>query len=265
VSDSRISGLRSDSREIAGSLSDQAQKVFACENEPHIFGYSGWADYSVIALSELVDVIDAGNFFMPNDSPRCRQAKVHLWLRNRLLRHHGGGPPIPFSIAHGLREGVVMHSRFHLWIMEWTPIRGWNTKKKYMRGESVLLYSTGSGRTRLRTRDQAWKDSEIGKKSRGVYGAFCEALRSGADPQSKGPPQLVGLFDRGNGRYFGVLYCEHLYLKGRRIERNIPPSYQWFNETFEVIDPQSKRLAKNRQRQPPPKTLSRARKRKSIF
>ena len=265
VSDSRISGLRSGSREIAGSISDEAQKVFACLNEPHIFGYSGWADYSAIALAELVGVIDGTRFFNPIDSPRRRQAKIQLWLRDRLLRHRGFGPPMPFSIAHGMREGARMQSRFHLWVSDWTPITGWSTKKKYMRGESVLLYSTGSGKTRLRTRNQAWKDSEIGKKSRGVYGAFCEALRSGADPQSKGPPQLVGLFDRGYGQYFGVVYGDQLYLKGRRIENDIPPGIQWFNETFEIVEPHSKRLAKDRQRQPKPRNLSRARKPTSLF
>jgi hypothetical protein len=267
VSDSRLTAFGSMSREIVGKWSNEAQKVFACSIEPHIFGYSGWQRYPAEALNRLVDLIDEGAIFSKADSLVVRRAKILAQLKEVLsdFLTKRRSIPQPFSIAHGAREQSRMKSRFHLWISEWSPSGGWTTKKKYMRGESILLYSAGSGRTRLRTRDRAWKMSEIGRKSRGVYAAFYEALRSGADYQSGGAPQLVGLWYTGSGRYFGVVYCGQCYFKGRCVEHSIPRVDRWFNERFEPVDPVSKRRPQDGQPQPKPKKLSVARQRKSLF
>lgn len=263
VSDSRLTAVRSDSREILGKFTDEAQKLFACDKEPHVFGYSGSASYPVTALETLVDLIDFNSFFSKSDNPRRRQANVQTFLKDRLSLDRRPDQRLPFSIAHGAREGAGMRSRFHLWVLEWSPSGGWKTKKKYMRRESVLLYSDGTGKTRFRTRDRAWKKSEIGKKSRGVFGAFCEALSSGADLQSAGAPQLVGIFNGGPARYFGVVYRGRHYLKGNCVDGAIPCGIKWFNEAFEQEDPISKKVIG--QRQPRPKTLTKVRRGKNIF
>jgi hypothetical protein len=78
-------------------------------------------------------------------------------------------------------------------------------------------------------------------------------------------PQLVGIFDKRPAQYFGVVYQEKRYLKGVCVDKLIPAGYLWFNETFERIDPYTKKRPKDAQPQPKPKTLSKARRSKSIF
>jgi hypothetical protein len=267
VSDSKLSALATATRAVIGKFSEDAQKLFACRLEPHIFGYSGWASYPTGVLESLVDLIDEYAVFSKTDGFSVRQAKILVHLEGSLSKALKNSPdvPQPFSIAHGVRQGSRKKARFVLRIMEWSPGGNINVRRKYMRKESVMIFRDGTGKRQLRLCDKAWRKSEIGKKSRGVFGAFCDMLDSHKDPQTGGAPQLVRLFTTGGAQYVGTIYHEKRYLKGKCVDRYVPSGYKWFNETMERVDSLTKKLVKGGQRQPRPGNLAKNRRAKSIF
>ena len=47
-----------------------------------------------------------------------------------------------------------------------------------------------------------------------MFSAFCDAITSGKDALSGGPPQLIGLYLLGAARTFGVIHENVCYLHG---------------------------------------------------
>jgi hypothetical protein len=252
VSDSRLSGFRSDSREIAGTLTDESQKIFSCETQPHIFGYVGWERYPVATLETLISLIDYEEFFSRSDDLDARQARIFGFLKANLRSSRSHGPPSPFAILHAARKGSGKNSRFGLWSFQWSPNKGWKVTKERIRKKSVILFSGGSGKRGLRSRDLAWR-RKIGTTSRGAFGAFCQALARGIDPQSGGAPQLAGLFRKFGAKYFGVIYQRRCYYKGKEVAPSVVPRGTiWFNERLELFDPIAMTRRPGAQPQPSP-------------
>jgi len=253
VSDSKLTAFRSDTRQIAGTVTNEAQKIFSCESEAHIFGYAGWESYPVASLELLISLIDSHDFFSYSDGLDTRQAKVQAFLKDKLrLSKSSRAAPSPFGILHAARRGKGKRSQFALWSLEWSPNKGWKIKKERIRKKSAMLFSDGTGKWALRSRNRAWT-RKIGATSRGVFSAFCQSLSKGIDPQSGGAPQLAGLFRNFGAQYFGVVYQKACYYKGKRVlPTNAPSETIWFNERFELFDPIAMKRRPGAQPQPSP-------------
>ena len=71
------------------------------------------------------------------------------------------------------------------------------------------------------------------------------------DFQCGGSPQLVGLYNRFNGKNFGVIYEKKRYYLGREIEQTENfNSIEWRNELFERCDGLTTKILDGAQRQP---------------
>lgn len=208
VTDSRLTALQPKGGNRPHVITDSARKIYTCRNEPHLFGYCGWVKFPVSSMVKLVALIDQGGFFAPGEPLEKRQAKVALYLENQLENvcdRTGGAPPAGFVILHAGREAEGMTSVFRLWIIGWSPNEGWKIREREISASSEILFAGGSGGNTHLSRAGAWQNSEIGRTSRGVFSAFCEALQSGRDEYSGGPPQLGGLFRRGRAMEFGIV------------------------------------------------------------
>jgi hypothetical protein len=111
----------------------------------------------------------------------------------------------------------------------------------------------GSGEVRFRPYLERWRASDIGGTSRSFFSSFCEYLRSDSDPYSGGPPQLVGLFRKGAGQSFGVVWDGNLYLMGMAMP--VPrhqAKFDCYNDLFELCDAVTLQRIETAQRQPSP-------------
>ncbi len=108
-----------------------------------------------------------------------------------------------------------MDSQFRLWTLKWEPVSGWTDTEIGLKAESVLLSALGSGHQVLTSYEAMWSE-KMGRTSRGVFGAFCDALRSGADPYTGGAPQIARLYRQGTARHIGVLHQGKRYLRAWR-------------------------------------------------
>lgn len=170
VSDSRISW--------AGTPSsfDYGSKVFASSASTDIFSYCGDVLFPVITLGQIESLIAEGILGFEHLTGVQRHSEVVTLLKVAFKRfpeaHH-----IPFSIFHANREESGMDSRFSLWILNWIPSSGWTDTKIAVSTESVLLSALGSGHQVVTSCEAKWS-SQMGRTSRGVFGAFCDAPRS---------------------------------------------------------------------------------------
>ena len=120
--------------------------------------------------------------------------------------------------------------------------------------KSAILHTSGTGGDFVRTKFEEWRKTNAADTSRAVYSAFCDALLhvnppdeklisgKSKDPQSEGPPQLVGIYRKPGspGKYFGTVWKRKLYFAG--IETKLlPASWECRNELFERCDPKSKK------------------------
>ena len=117
---------------------------------------------------------------------------------------------------------------------------------------SDLIFAYGSGTNIAAEFHSKWQASDVLRTSRAVFSAFCDAIGSGRDDASAGPPQLVGIYLRGFARSFGVIHDNSFYLNGMRIEEGKTANIEWRNSLFERCDSDGK---PNGQRHARPKKL----------
>lgn len=258
VSDSRFMLFHKHS--VPTVHTNEGRKIFACKNEPHLFGYWGQVAFPSAAISDAVSEIDAGALFGAADDATTRQAIfeefVTARLRHKLKVQTAPSDAYEFAILHGARQGSGMQSAFRLWILGWKPESGWNVRERELEPASEVLYAGGSGAESFLQRNGSWKDSDLGRTSRGVFSAFVEALRSKYDPYSGGAPQLGGLFRKGRAMEFGVIYKDETFLRGKPVNpSNLPVDLEWFNELFERADPSTLQRLPDAQRHAKPNWL----------
>jgi hypothetical protein len=260
VSDSRFTHA------ITGRVhTNEGQKIYACLSEPHVFGYCGWVYFPSQAAASMVRKIDDVSFFSVHDNLDVRQEKVEDFLRKELTAlfiRPEGQYASPFSLIHAAREGNGLKAAFRLWLMDWSPHRDWRVRSIGMPTNSKLLYEDGSGATALLVEHRNWQRSDVGKTSRAVFSAFCDALVTGKDPHSGGAPQLAGLFREFGAKYFGVVYKNRRFFKGKETPPDaLPGNVEWFNAAFERANPITMEPLADAQRQPRPWKSTPARRR----
>lgn len=252
ASDSRITWTTS------GGSWDSGQKLFCGIEYPDLFGYAGDVLFPFIFLSQatrLLSVRDGAGALL---DPQARHEAFRQMAAEALDLY----PPErrnPFSLLHCAREHYGMASQFHLWRMTWSPQAGWADATVEMPSKSSLVVALGSGETAVISEDRRWQATAIGGTSRAVFGSFCDALNSNQDPKSGGSPQLVGLYRKGNGKHFGIVYREQRFVSGLPVGPKAAAliEIEWRNHLFERCDPNSMSPASGAQRHARPTELVR--------
>lgn len=239
VSDSRISWSGTRNRW------DQGRKVFAAANSGHLFGYCGDVLFPALALPVIVDRIDRGLLV---DHQAGQQADVEQALRRLAVDYP---EQRDFTILHAFRMGEGMSCQFKLVIITYKS-GVWTTTLPPMPRSSAFMHIDGSGRKSIEGFDQLWQESSSGNTSRAVYSAFCEAIKSGQDSYSGGPPQVGSIYRSKPAQLIGVVVDGERYFAGSKlIGTENPANIEWRNELFERYDGLKKRRLAGAQRHSP--------------
>ena len=149
-----------------------------------------------------------------------------------------------------------MDTKFHLFKIRWSHHDKWQIENVPLPVQSGLVNYTGSGAKSIFRWYGRWQNTEIKGTSRAVFSAFCDSIKSGEDNFTGGAPQLVGLYRKGTGKRFGIIYDNKRYLNGKTLEQNENiDTVEWRNCLFERCDGNTMEILHNAQRQPKPSQL----------
>lgn len=229
--------IASDSRISWGTshIWDNGRKTFASATHPYIFGYCGDVLFPSMVLPVVQEHLASGAIIT---SPRSMFGEIgslvrRLWQQYPHQEHHD------FSIIMAARLGEKMTARFYVAVMAFNAkAQEWHLREEAMPRVSSSLIHAGSGADEILAAESLWQASAHAGTSRAVFSAFCESMRTGADPHTGGGPQLVGLRRIGTGMTFGVVYDGRRHLSGAVVGRGSAAltSVDWFNELFERVD-----------------------------
>ena len=233
ASDSRISVPRSQPW-------DQGPKLFAPRTSPELFGYCGDVLFPSVFLAQFLTIQVLQDQLASSAAARHDHFSA---LARRCFDSYPKALRHDFQILHAARESSGMNSTFRLWSSHWTPASGWDDTEVPIPTESVLVLAIGSGEETIRNHDAGWRRSAGARTSRGVFGAFCEALASRTNHHSGGPPQLVALYRKGPAEHLGVLHQGQRCLLGVPLPQREASTLhvEWRNDLFERCDPASMR------------------------
>lgn len=236
---------------------DRGKKVFASATKPEIFGYCGDSRVAALILSQVVGAIDAGYLFNHSDNAKEKLAKVQQLIGMAWETFPQKELGFQTSIVHVTRDGIEASSRF--WMQEHMLPKSPNPLS--MRSSSPTMaplgecsrawIARGSGGDGVLDSISTWNKRYSDRHtSRAVFKAFCEAIDSGTDKFSGGPPQLASIFRIGSGQPHGVIW------KGQRFFEGLPTITQtpkdgipWRNNSFEIVNQRTKSLAAGAARQ----------------
>lgn len=238
--------IASDSRITWGSGNerttwDRGRKTFACSAAPYIFGYWGDVLFPALVIPLIQERVDRMQY--STLAPKLAHEAIFGMIQRQWLNY-------PYRERRNV--GIVIGSRagasssdFHLSIATYAAASArWELHTVPMPNTSSILELKGTGESAVNTAVTRWNASPAAGTSRAVFSAFCEALKSGQDPSSGGPPQLVGLHRIGAGKAFGVLWDNRRYLSGADVlvsEHNDVTGVEWFNSLFERVNPESRK------------------------
>jgi hypothetical protein len=265
VSDSRITWFRDagGGRKIVEATWDHGRKTFACRASAEILGYAGDVLLPTQTIGQITDLIDSGAVSLADETP---ERKLE-WIVKSLETSCSAYPKPAgrnFSLLYGGRQGSGMTCAFFAFVVEIKDgIAAAPIGLEIPQSSSPLTYEDGqkrfafgSGRDGFREHWNKWRVSEVGGTSRSVFSAFADHVKSGVDPYTGGPPQLVGIYRVGPAKTFGTIWNQRRFLSGMEaIDVSDEKRLNWHNDLFELCDPLTMQLRKTAQPQPRPKNF----------
>jgi hypothetical protein len=227
------------------------RKLFASRSTTDIFGYCGDVLFPSLVLGQLESLLNSSFLFVGGEPPEDRHKGIVRLIRNSFESYPIRKRAI-FSIIHGARDGSSLKSLFHLWRLDWSEQTGWKDTKMNLPNESRVALALGSGAGVFTEWEKRWQ-RPLGRVSRAVFGAFCDALKSGDDPKTGGAPQLVRLYRSGPGSVVGVIWEGKCFVHGISVPTENRASVgEWRNAQFERCDPTTMEILDGAQPQPRP-------------
>lgn len=220
---------------------DFARKVFAFAKWPDVLGYSGDVLFPTMALSQIVDIADAGLLFSEDFSPKQKFQAIVDKL-NDLFRQYptlcSGLSENSLSVIHGSRD-PKNNKRFFSHTIRWNKKRGWHGEERHMPSESGVLFSLGTGADDFSENLKRYEAGPTKGTSRYVFHCFCDTIANTTDPTVGGAPQLVGIIRKPEtpAITFGIINQGRRTFLGAHIDnlRNFG-IIEWRNSNFERCD-----------------------------
>src|ERR1700749_1635519 len=225
---------------------DRGRKLFASRTSPDLLGYVGDVLFPSLALAQVTSLIEAGAMFTAHADPGERFARIQTSVKASFT-FYPEAVRQPFTIVYATRESELMESSFHIYTLAWFQHVGWKGKAIPIPDRSSVLCALGSGEAAFSEWQVRWEATSEGGTSRGIFSAFCDALHNKEDPLTGGAPQLVGIYRKGPGRGFGVIYDENPFLFGMPVDKSVASNttgIEWRNRLFERCDEKGQLLDK---------------------
>lgn len=227
---------------------DEGMKVFCSLRYPYIFGYCGDVLFPLHTLERIIYKIDTDLFFNPNTGRFEDKLEI---IRTEIATSLQSYPQLAqdFSIICAYREAYY---NFHLGKI-WSKGKVVKCEELPLPDKSAIVYTGGTGKADF---DKVVEKLEQDKNpnegtSRFYYHCIAKTIRDYSSPTVGGIPQLVGLYRKGNGMFFGIIENGERYILGKHI--NFHSSYlqiQWRNSNFERVNPETMILQEGAQAQP---------------
>jgi hypothetical protein len=252
VSDSRIT------YEDGRPPRNDAQKVFACENYPAIFGYVGseTLEQIIIGLLKAINPPENG-LFSGCFGSEAKSQRVLEYLQGKA----GNQTPLSHdsTIVYIGRDdvGSANEARFHIWCFnrkkemgsDWHPEQ---LKVPDISGGSKDCYSWGTGHHLLtkkfgRNLGPYEKQSDL---TCAYPRATQQAIEAKHDINSGGPIQIAALFRGGNGNYLGMILEKKKYVCGKIWTTESPQVSRWVDEDFDECNPETLEKRSDRKMNP---------------
>ena len=234
---------------------DSGRKVFAVREGTDLFGYCGDVLFPSLVLGQIVEMIDDGVLYSQGDAPTERSERVRRTLEVgfRAFPRNRFAPGT--KILYCCRWGQFMQSTFHAFSLSPGPDGTWTSSGLPLPSGSGIIAAYGSGRRAVCAAADRWnRAGGDAQTSRYIFGAFCEAIASGSDGHSGGPPQLVGLYRKGPSRNFGVIVGRQRYLFGLPVEAlPLGSRITWHDTLLQRCDPETLDLLPRAQRHARPR------------
>jgi len=146
---------------------------------------------------------------------------------------------------------------FELWQIDYNAVsRSWNSAEVSVGPTTGLLIALGSGQRPARNHSRRWSRSDVSGTSRSIFSAFFDAITSGDDPLTGGPPQIAALYSSLSPRTIGFALEGKHYLHGLEV---LPGesllSIEWRDPLFQRIDPATFKVVSEARRYARPKGL----------
>ena len=233
---------------------DRGRKVFASKLHPEMFGYCGDVLFPTQLLGQALDLLDR-NLLIDVALPASEKVVLLRDFIDASLATYTAAMTLRFELVYASRGRHGMDSEFSLYRLVFDKGQWATTGPIQFPYESAMLLNLGSGSRSVESAHRDWQSSSSQGTSRAVFSAFCDALTSGRDLSSGGPPQLVGLRRIGPARVFGFVGDGKRYVLGSELVLPGGGNFEWFNAGFERCDPSTLHPLPRAQRQPRPKDL----------
>jgi hypothetical protein len=242
---------------------DSGRKTFASHTSAEVFGYAGDALFPTQTVGQLTELIDRRAVSLASASP---EGKLE-WIAKSLETSCKTYPPVAsrdFSLLYCGRQGEGMGCLFYAFALEFkkgvltaqTPIAIPASSGPLTYFDGKERFAFGSGRDGFKKCWKEWLASEVGGTSRSVFSAFTDHVKSGADPYTGGPPQLVGIYRMHPAKAFGIVWDQRRFLGGMEVfDVNDEKRLSWHNDVFEICDPLSMQRGEGAPPQPRPRNL----------
>jgi len=253
--------LASDSRFSWSSRGrwDNGRKLFACRHSPDLLGYVGQVLFPSQVLSQVRDLIEEGLLFEFDADPVEKRDAIFSQVK-ACFHTYPFDRQQTFTIVHATRRSEKMDSIFYVHTLSWNREGEWQPHTLATPAESGIVGVWGTGMVAVDRWHDRWRSSrQGGRTSRSAFSAFCDALASGEDQLTGGPPQLVGLYRRGGGKCFGVVRGNSRYYLGADVTAHpVGADVEWYNALFERCDGGTMRPIEGAQRHPRARGLGKA-------
>lgn len=230
---------------------DAGRKIFASKIYPDILGYAGDVVFPALALSQLIEAIDANMMFTPDATPWERHEIIKRSLQDSFAhRHHTDDRD--FHILHLSRWDCEPRATVHAWCIEYDAAgRLWTDRVLEIPTGTGIIERLGSGVPAAKQHERLWAAAY----SREIFSSFCDAISSGADSLSGGAAQLAGFYPRGEAKTFGFLRDGKAFLNGLPVHAPISNgTIEWRDQLFQRIDISTGKLLEGAQVHTRPKS-----------
>ena len=246
ASDSRLSWDKQ-------SKYDCGKKILALKNSPDLIAYCGDVLFPIITLHKIADK-DRNNILFPTPCTNEDKSKIiYKEIENSFLgypQHYINGD---IHFIHITRENKkdFLCTHFH-----WNPKHKWKAQKIALPEISDKIFSLGTGAKSFNQLYTKYvKESNNTETSRCVFQCFCDWLSSVKENlySCGGAPQLIGLYNKDNGRDFGIIYENSRYFSGQEVfyKSGINlENIKWVNTNFENCNGFTMEKYDNAQSQP---------------